>query len=82
MGVLDDVDRRGFPGQRGGIDKSGQPPPTSIRVDSRQNSIRIADAQQVIKQQQVLWVRVTNPVAQSIPGGLRAETLNPRSRAQ
>ena len=41
-----------------------------------------ADAQQIIKQQQVLRVGVTNPVAQSIPRGLPAKTINTEGRAQ
>ncbi len=49
MGVLNDIDRRGFPGQRRGIHQRGQPPPTSIRIDLRQSNIGIGDAQQVIK---------------------------------
>ena len=33
MGVLNDIDRRGFAGQRRGIHQRGQPPPTRIRID-------------------------------------------------
>ena len=33
MGVLNDIDRRGFAGQRRGIHQRGQPPPTSIGID-------------------------------------------------
>ena len=51
MGILNDIDRRGFTGQRGGIDQRGQPPPTGIGIDPRKSNIGIGDAQQVIKQQ-------------------------------
>ena len=36
MGVLNDIDRRGFTRQRRGIHQCGQPPPTRIRIDPRQ----------------------------------------------
>ena len=45
-------------------------------------SIRVGDAQQVIKQQQILGVCVGNPVAHSIAGGLPVKTLDAGGRAQ
>ena len=49
MGVLNHIDRRGFAGQRGGIDQRGQPSPTGIGIDARKRNIRIGDPEQVIK---------------------------------
>ena len=56
--ILDDVDRRCFPGQGGGVDQSGQPPPPGIRIDLGQLDVGVGDAQQVLEQQQVLGVGV------------------------
>jgi hypothetical protein len=43
--VLNDIDRRGFAGQRRGIDQRGQPPPTGIGIDYGQGNLGIGDAQ-------------------------------------
>ena len=40
-------------------------------------NIRVGDAQQVIKQHQILGVCVGNPVAHSIAGGLPVKTSTP-----
>ncbi len=82
MSILNDIDRRGFTGQRGGIDQRGQPPPTSIGINPRKSNIGIGDPQQVIKQHQILGVRVGDPVAHSITGGLTVKTLHTGGRAQ
>ena len=84
MRVLNDIDRRGFAGQRRGIHQRGQPPPTRIGIDLRQRNIGIGDAQQVVEQQQILGVGVGNPVAHAIAGGLPVKTLDaewPRAAA-
>ncbi len=82
MGVLNHIDRRGIAGQRRGIDQSGQPPPTGIRIDLGQLHIGVGEAQQVIEEHQVLRICVRNPVAQLIAGSPGSQTLNSCSRAQ
>ena len=82
MSVLDDVQRRGFAGQRRGIDQRSQPPPTGIRIDLGQLHLGIGDAQQVMQKQQVLGVCVGNAVAHSIASGLPVKPLDARGRAQ
>ena len=82
MGVLNDIDRRGLAGQRGGIHQRGQPPPTRIRINPRKRHIRVGDAQQVIEQHQILGVCVGNLGAHSIAGGLLVKTLDAGGRAQ
>src|ERR1700741_1265505 len=51
-------------GQLGGIDQRGQPPPPRIGVDLGQLPLGIGDAQQLIEQQQILWISVGDPGAE------------------
>ena len=67
--VLNDIDRWGVAGQRGGIDQRGQPPPPGIGIDLGQLHLGIGDAQQVIEEQQVLGVCVRHPGAHSLTSG-------------
>jgi hypothetical protein len=82
MGVLNDVDPRGFAGQRGGIDQCGQPPPTGIRVDLGQRHLGIGGAQQILKEHQVLWLRARKLRPDPRAGGLRVKTLDAGDRTQ
>jgi hypothetical protein len=82
MDVLEDVERRGFPAQRGGVHQGAQPPPTRIRIDPRKCHPRIGDPHQVIKQQQVLRLGVRSRSPYPRAGGLRVKTLHTSGRAQ
>ena len=56
--ILDD-EQRGFGArQRRRVHQCGQPAPPRIRVDLGQRHIRVGDAQQIIKQQQILRVGI------------------------
>jgi hypothetical protein len=82
MGVFDDIDRRGLACQGCAIDQRGQAPPPRIRVDLGQRNVGIGDAQQVIKQRQVLGVRVANPGTNLGASHLRIKALDTKGRAQ
>jgi hypothetical protein len=80
--VFDDVERPGFPGQHGGIDQGGQPPPTRIRINPGKCHLGVRDAQQVIEEHQVLslGVRSLSPYPRS--GGMRVKTVDAGGREQ
>jgi hypothetical protein len=80
--VLDNKDRRFGAGQRRGIDQRRQPPPPRIRVDLRQLHIGIGDAHQVVKQQQVLRLRIGSHIAHPVAGSPRVQTFDAGSRPQ
>jgi len=56
--ILDDEQRRVGARQRRGVDQRGQPTPPRIGVDLGQRDVRVGDAEQVIEQQQILWVGI------------------------
>ena len=82
MGVLNDIDRRGFTRQRGSIHQRGQPPPTGIRIYPRKSNIGIGDPQQVIEQHQVQFINVRKPCPYPGAGGLCVKTIDAGARTQ
>jgi hypothetical protein len=42
--------RRGFGGQRGGVHRGRQSPPTGVRINARKLSLGITDAQQILEE--------------------------------
>ena len=49
--------RRRGPGQGGGVQQRGQPAPPRIGGDGGQRDCGVTDPEQIVQQQQVLWVR-------------------------
>jgi hypothetical protein len=82
MGILNDIHRRGLARQRRGIHQCGQPPSTGIGIDSGQGSVGIGDSEQVIKQQQVLRLRVGKLSPYPRSGGIGVNTLDAGDRTQ
>ena len=61
-----------------GVDQCGQPAPPRVRVDLGQRHLGVGDAQQVIKQQQILRVGIGNPCPHLRAGGFAVQiSLSP-----
>ena len=65
-----------------GVDQCGQPAPPRIRVDLGQRHIGVGDAEQIIKQQQILRVGIGHTSAQPGAGGFAVEVSHAGARPQ
>ena len=80
--ILDDVKRRLGARQRRGVDQRGHPAPPRIRIDLGQRHIGVGDAQQIIKQQQIMLIAVGKLRPQLNAGGRDIEVSDPGGRPQ
>ena len=82
MRILDDEQRRFGAGQRHGVDQRGQPAPTGIRIDGGQRHLGVGDAEQIIKQQQILRVGVGYLFPNPSAGGVAVQGGHADAHAQ
>jgi hypothetical protein len=66
--VFDDVDRRLFAGHRRRIEETGQSSSTRIGLDGGHRGCLVGDTQQVVQQQQVIWIGGRNHFANACAG--------------
>ena len=82
MRVLDHVQRRIGPGQRCGVEQSGEPPPSGVALNVGNFGVGIGDAEQVVEQAHIFGIVIGKADAELGACGCGVETFDPQAGAQ